>query len=83
MRHKQPFPIFQDGDDGLTIECSNTNLASVGYAIKLVKSLIHTLRISNCNIEKLYGDIFTPLTLTKLWIEDTPIKDISDNTFDA
>ena len=55
----------------------------MGYAIKLVKSLIHTLRISNCNIEKLYGDIFTPLTLTNLWIEDTPIKDISDNTFDA
>ena len=54
-----------------------------GYAIKLVKSLIHTLRIKNCNIGKLYGNIFTPLTLTVLEIEDTPIKVklvISDKT---
>eukprot|EP00095_Tigriopus_kingsejongensis_P011359 maker-scaffold444_size168727-snap-gene-0.34 protein:Tk11359 transcript:maker-scaffold444_size168727-snap-gene-0.34-mRNA-1 annotation:"Chaoptin" len=78
-----PCKCLQDGDDGLHIECSNTNLAAVGYAIKLIKPLIHTLAITNCNIEKMYGNIFTPLTLQVLRIEDTPIRDISDGTFDG
>ena len=34
-------------------------------------------------MEKLYGSLMKPLTVKKLFIEDTPIKDISDNTFDS
>lgn len=34
-------------------------------------------------MEKLYGDIFQSLTVKILLIKDTPIKDISDNTFDG
>lgn len=78
-----PCKCVNEGDEGLHVECSNTNLAAVGYAIKLVKPLIHTLVISNCNIEKLYGNIFIPLTLQVLWVIDTPIRDISDGTFDG
>ncbi|CAB4054677.1 unnamed protein product [Lepeophtheirus salmonis] len=50
--------------------------------LQQVKTLIHTLIISNCNIEKLYGSLFKLLTIRILKIHDTPIKDISDGTFD-
>jgi hypothetical protein len=34
-------------------------------------------------MEKLYGDLFQMLTVKILKIIDTPIKDVSDNTFDG
>ena len=34
-------------------------------------------------MEKLYGEIFKHKTVRVLHIRDTPIKDISDNTFDS
>ena len=32
-------------------------------------------------MEKIYGDLFQALTVKILEIKDTPIKDISENTF--
>ena len=46
------------------------------------KVQIANLTITNCNIERLFGDVFKSLTVKKLHIVDTPIKDISDNTLD-
>ena len=34
-------------------------------------------------MEKIYGDLFQMLTVKILQIHDTPIKDISSNTFDG
>ncbi|QQP53125.1 Chaoptinlike, partial [Caligus rogercresseyi] len=33
-------------------------------------------------MERLFGNLFKPLTVRILKIADTPIKDISDGTFD-
>ncbi len=77
-----PCVCIRGGDDGLRLECSNTNLASLALGLRQVRSLIHTLRISNCNIERLYGNVFRSLSVRKLYVEDTPVKDISDGTFD-
>ena len=35
---------------------------------------IKNLTIVNCNVEKLYGDIFRTNKITKLVIKDTPIR---------
>jgi hypothetical protein len=70
-----PCNCTQGSDDGVYIECSNTNIASLAVGLGQVKTKIHTLLISNCNMEKLYGDIFQkPFTIKILKIEDTPIK---------
>ena len=70
-----PCNCTQGSDDGVYIECSNTNIASLAVGLSQVKTKIHTLIISNCNMEKLYGDIFQkPFTIKILKIEDTPIK---------
>jgi hypothetical protein len=34
-------------------------------------------------MEKIYGDLFHSLTVKILKIKDTPIKDISENTFEG
>ena len=91
-------------------------LLPINYS-QQVRMLIRHLEISECNIEKLYGDVFKPLAvkvvknqisllkllhlksilivcilnITKYYvlpnqimkIEDTPIRDISDGTFDG
>jgi hypothetical protein len=31
-------------------------------------------------VEKLFGSVFSSLTMKRLYITDTPIRDISDNT---
>ena len=46
---------------------------------KTESSMYQTL--DNCNMEKIYGDLFQALTVKILEIKDTPIKDISENTF--
>ena len=65
------------------MRCNNTNIASLAVGLKQVRTLIHTLTIENCNMEKVYGDLFQMLTVRILEIHDTPIKDISDNTFNG
>ena len=70
-----PCNCTQGSDDGVYIECSNTNIASLAVGLGQVKTKIHTLVISKCNMEKLFGDIFQkPFTIKILRIEDTPIK---------
>ena len=59
------------------------NIASLSVGLRQVRTLVHTLTIENCNIEKLYGNLFQLLTVKILEIKDTPIKDISDHTFDG
>lgn len=78
-----PCNCTKGSEEGVYLDCSNTNLASLSLGLRQVKTLIHTLRISNCNIEKLYGSVFNHLTVKVLEIVDTPIKDISDNTLNG
>ena len=70
-----PCNCTQGSDDGVYIECKNTNIASLAVGLNQIKTKVHTLVISNCNMEKLFGDIFQkPFTIKILKIEDTPIK---------
>ena len=52
---------------------------SVGLSQSKVK--IANMTIINCNIEKLYGDVFRTNEVTKIVIEDTPIREIANDTF--
>ena len=81
-RELYPCVCLSGSDNGVNVQCANTNLASLALGLKQVKSLMSTLRITNSNMEKLYGSVFKPLSVKKLMIEDTPIKDISDGTLD-
>jgi Leucine-rich repeat (LRR) protein len=78
-----PCNCTRGSEDGIYLECANTNLASLATGLRQAKTLIHTLTIRSCNIEKVYGDIFRPLSVRILRLEDTPIKDIADGTFEA
>ncbi len=71
-----PCVCLKGGEDGVDLECSNTNLASLALGLRQVRTLVNRLRISNCNMEKIYGGVFKLLSVKKLTIEDTPIKDI-------
>ena len=81
-RSVYPCNCTKGSDEGIFLECSNTNLASLAVGLAQVKTLIHTLKIESCNIERLFGDVFKSLTVKKLYVLDTPIRDISDNTLD-
>ena len=78
-----PCKCLRGGDEGVYIKCNNTNIASLSVGLRQVRTLVHTLTIENCNIEKLYGSLFQLLSVRILEIKDTPIKDISDHTFDG
>ncbi len=82
-RQLYPCKCLRGSEDGVYIECDNTNIASLAVGLRQIKTLIHTLTIRSCNMEKIYGDLFEALTVKVLEIEDTPIKDISDHTFDG
>ena len=45
--------------------------------------LIANLTITDCNIERLYGDVFRFNKIEKIMIVDTPIRDIANDTFIA
>ncbi len=79
-RSVYPCNCTRGSDEGIYLECSNTNLASLAVGLTQVRTLVHTLTIDGCNFEKLYGDVFKGLTVKKMIVRDTPIKDISDNT---
>ena len=68
---------------GVYIKCNNTNIASLAVGLRQIRTLVHTLTIENCNMKKIYGNLFQQLTIKILEIKDTPIKDISENTFDG
>ena len=82
-RNLYPCRCLKGSEEGVYITCNNTNIASLAVGLRHVRTLIHTLTIEDCNIEKIYGDIFHLLTVRVLSIKDTPIKDISDHTFDG
>lgn len=78
-----PCTCLKGSEEGIYVKCNNTNIASLSVGLKQVKTLIHTLTIENCNMEKIYGDLFQMLSVKILEIRDTPIKDISNNVFDG
>ena len=81
-RSVYPCNCTKGSDEGIFLECANTNLASLAVGLAQVKTLIHTLKIESCNIERIFGDVFKSLTVKRMYISDTPIKDISDNSLD-
>jgi len=68
-------------DEGIAVLCENTNLASMAVGLRRAGGKIKNLTIVNCNVEKLYGDIFRTNKITKLVIKDTPIREIRNDTF--
>jgi len=76
-----PCRCTKESDEGIVVECENTNLASMAVGLKQAKVKIANLTITNCNIEKLYGDVFRANEVTKIVIEDTPIRAIENDTF--
>jgi len=76
-----PCLCMGESDEGIVVKCENTNLASMAVGLKQAKVKMANLTISNCNIEKLYGDVFRSNEITKIVIEDTPIKQIENDTF--
>ena len=55
--------------------CENTNLASMAVGLRQADNIkIANLTITNCNVERLYGDIFRNSQIVKIIIEDTPIR---------
>ena len=75
---------------GIAVHCENTNLASMAVGLRrfvfcwafcIFIRLLHrtggkikNLTIVNCNLERLYGDVFRTNKITKLVIRDTPIR---------
>ena len=45
------------------------------------KVQIANLTITNCNIERLFGDVFRANNIAKIIVIDTPIRDIANDTF--
>jgi len=70
-----------ESDQGIGVVCENTNLASMAVGLKQAQVKIANLTIINCNIERLYGDVFRTNEVTKIVIEDTPIREIANDTF--
>ena len=70
-----PCNCTAESDAGIAILCENTNLASMAVGLKQADNVkIANLTILNCNIERLYGDIFRSNQIVKIIIEDTPIR---------
>jgi len=77
-----PCECLEGSDEGISVVCDNTNLASMSVGLSLLEQTkMKVLCLKNCNIEKLYGDVFRNLNVTSLIIEDTPIVEISNDTF--
>jgi len=70
-----------ESDEGIDLTCENTNIASMAIGLSQVKTKVKTLTVSDCNIEKLYGDVFRSLEVTQIIIKDTPVIEISNDTF--
>ena len=45
------------------------------------KVQIANLTITNCNMERLFGDVFRANNIGKIIIKDTPIREIANDTF--
>ena len=70
-----PCNCTAESDAGIAILCENTNLASMAVGLRQADNVkIANLSIINCNVERLYGDIFRNSQIVKIIIEDTPIR---------
>ena len=57
-------------------------VASMAVGLRqATKVQIANLTITNCNMERLYGDVFRSNNIVKIIIRDTPIRDIANDTF--
>lgn len=86
---KEPIYIYpctctKGTDQGLSIRCENTNLASLSLAfVNLGNSgvPIEELLIYKCNIERLYGPALYPLVAKVIRFIETPLKVIEEHSF--
>jgi len=76
-----PCSCVGESDDGIDVVCDNTNLASMAVGLSQVKIKVRDLNITNCNIERLYGDVFRHLDVQNILIKDTPLAEIQDDSF--
>ncbi|XP_023321247.1 chaoptin [Eurytemora carolleeae] len=80
-RTLHPCKCLAGSDEGIDIVCDNTNLASMAVGLSQLNTKLLSLTISNCNVERLYGDVFRNLDVQKIIIKDTPLVEISNDTF--
>ncbi|XP_055640650.1 chaoptin [Toxorhynchites rutilus septentrionalis] len=71
-------------DDGIYVNCENSNLASLSVAFINLASLnvpVEELHIKRCKIKNLFGTLLHKLSVKRLFVLDTPIISISDHVF--
>lgn len=71
-------------DDGIFIDCENSNLASLSVAFINLASLkvpVEELHMKRCKIKNLFGTILHKLSVKRLYLLDTPVASISDHVF--
>ncbi|KAJ8943742.1 hypothetical protein NQ314_009660 [Rhamnusium bicolor] len=79
-----PCSCDTESDQGITVSCNNTNLASMSIALNNLATFrlqIENLMIYKCNVARLYGSVFYKLNLRVLRIEETPVEIIEEHTF--
>ncbi|XP_049538481.1 protein artichoke [Anopheles darlingi] len=71
-------------DDGIFIQCENSNLASLSVAFINLASTnvpIEKLHLKRCKIKNLFGTLLHKLPVKHLHIIDTPLVTIADHAF--
>ncbi|XP_062548023.1 chaoptin [Armigeres subalbatus] len=71
-------------DDGIFINCENSNLASLSVAFINLANLnvpIEELHLKRCKIRNLFGTLLHKLSVKRLYVLDTPIVTIRDHAF--
>ncbi|OXU29844.1 hypothetical protein TSAR_010372 [Trichomalopsis sarcophagae] len=79
-----PCICTRGSDQGLYIECENTNLATLSLAFLNLGNEgipIEELTIYKCNIARFYGPALYPLNVRILKFIDTPLKFIEEHSF--
>lgn len=65
-----PCICIRGGEEGIFMNCENTNLASIAVGLANVRIPIEELRLYRCNIKKLFGNVFHSVQI-KVSIENT------------
>ncbi|XP_014224866.1 protein artichoke [Trichogramma pretiosum] len=79
-----PCTCVRADDQGLYIECENSNLATLSVAFINLGNEgipIEELRLIKCNIARFYGPALYPLNVRILKFLDTPLRHIEDHSF--
>ncbi|KAF7997541.1 hypothetical protein HCN44_006112 [Aphidius gifuensis] len=79
-----PCVCIKGTDNGLIVQCENTNLASLSVAFSNLATEavpIEELVISKCDIARFYGPALYQLDVRVLKILDTPLKYIEQHSF--